>query len=138
MKLVFMLSLTVFVESLNENFFRPFDWLCLKPILCDDERNYHLNQIVRGIEGSFDMRRNVIFLLNTRNVKNFPIKLNDHQSLIDSGFDANLPTRVIIHGFLNNATSRINKILSKAYLRRHDVNVIKGKNVFNCLNNSLT
>lgn len=127
MKLFVMFSLIVFIESLNDFNFRPFDWLCMKPFLCDDKKNYHLNQIIKGIEGSFDMKQNVIFLLNSKGIKDYPIVINDRQSLIDSGFNVNLPTRVIIHGFLNNATSRINRILSKAYLRRHNVNVIKGR-----------
>lgn len=127
MKLVVIFSLIAFSKTQNELKFRPFDWLCLKPILCDDEKNYFLKRIIQRVEGSFHMRKNIIFLLNAKDVRDYAIENNNQQSLLDSGFDPNLPTRVIIHGFLNNATSRINQILSKGYLLHNNVNVIKGK-----------
>lgn len=66
------------------------------------------------------------FLLMNRNVTNRLVKLNDYSSLRWSMFDETLPTKVIIHGFLNSKKSHISTAIPDAYIRNHDVNVIKG------------
>lgn len=72
-------------------------------------------------------RNDTQFPLVNRKVSNQLIKLSDHFSLGWSMFDETLPTKVVIHGFMSSDKSQINSVVPAAYIRNHDVNVIKGE-----------
>lgn len=66
------------------------------------------------------------FLLFTKKNSNQGqvIALKNYRSLGGSNFDASKKTKVVIHGWLGESDSPINKVITSAYLRYHDVNVI--------------
>lgn len=79
-------------------------------------------------EIAFNVVQDVRFLLFTRNNPTIAQQLGfrDLTSLGNSQFDANRPTRVLIHGFQSDATHDLNVLGTAAYLRHSDVNVIVG------------
>ena len=83
----------------------------------------------------FNAERDTRFLLFSRLNPTIGQQLmfRDLTSLRNSNYDGNRPTRVIIHGFQNDDGSEVNVLLTAAFLRNSDVNVIVGK-FCNCLN----
>lgn len=74
----------------------------------------------------FNAWTDVAIRLVTRTNQNQPplhIFLNNAAQLRNSPFNRNHPTRIVIHGWLNHADSRINHMLSNAYLARGNFNV---------------
>lgn len=65
----------------------------------------------------------VSFYFHTKNDEAEKISRVDEVYKV-KGFDKTKPTRVIIHGFWNSHTSRINKAMKKVYLTHYDVNLI--------------
>lgn len=63
------------------------------------------------------------YIINTKDGESFKIPLVNGSYQIEH-FDQTKPTRVIIHGFWNSHTSRINKAMKAAYLTNFDVNLI--------------
>ena len=80
-------------------------------------------------EPFFNAQNDVRFLLFSRSnpTNGQPIIFRDLPSLQNSNYNRNLPTRVIIHGFQNDASSDVNIVLTAAFLRHSDVNVIVGE-----------
>lgn len=78
---------------------------------------------------SFNAERDTRFLLFSRTNPTVGQQLifRDLNSLRNSNYNGNLPTRVIIHGFQNDDGSEVNVLLTAAFLRNSDVNVIVGK-----------
>lgn len=78
---------------------------------------------------AFNAQRDVRFLVFTRLNPTIGQELlfRDLNSLRSTNFNGNNPTRVITHGFQNDAGSEVNVLLTAAYLRNADVNVIVGK-----------
>lgn len=78
------------------------------------------------IAPSFVAERDVRFLLFTRfnPLEGQQVIFNDLSSLQASHFNANRPTRFIIHGFQADANSEVNTVITAAYIRSYDVNVI--------------
>lgn len=74
----------------------------------------------------FHAYEDVRFLLYTRaNPTNAQeIKFRDVKSLLASNYDGHRPTRVLIHGFRGDENSDVNKLLTAAYLRNSDMNII--------------
>lgn len=77
----------------------------------------------------FNAERDVRFFLLSRLNPTIgqPLLFRDLTSLRASNYNPSLPTRVIIHGFQNDASSDVNIQLTAAFLRHSDVNVIVGK-----------
>lgn len=123
MELVIVFSLMSVIEGLNFKMSFKMDAKCFTPVLCNwDNEKFHQMEAK-----FFNPWSSTKFLLVNRNVSNRLIELNDYSSLSWSMFDRTLPTKVIIHGFLNSDESSMNKAISDAYIRNHDVNVIKGE-----------
>lgn len=80
-------------------------------------------------EPFFDALRDVRFLLFTRSnpTNGQQLVFGDFNSIRNSNFNANLPTRVIIHGFQSDSDSDVNVLLTAAFLRNGDFNVIVGE-----------
>lgn len=80
-------------------------------------------------EPFFDALRDVRFLLFTRLNPTVGQQLifGDFNSIRNSNFNVNLPTRVIIHGFQSDSDSDVNILLTAAFLRNGDFNVIVGE-----------
>ncbi|XP_046966598.1 pancreatic triacylglycerol lipase-like [Vanessa cardui] len=66
------------------------------------------------------------YLLYTRNnpVVSQTLRFNNSNSIALSQFDANNPTIVVVHGWLNDQHTELNKVITDAYLRKSNVNVI--------------
>lgn len=77
------------------------------------------------IEGRFDATADVIFLLRTQaNRDGERIILGDSGSLSSSNFNPSIPTRFVIHGWNNEASSDVNQYITNAYLDVGAFNVI--------------
>lgn len=79
-------------------------------------------------ELAFNAEADTRFLLFTRlnPVIGQQLGFRDLPSLSNSNYNANLPTRVVIHGFQSDPSSDVNILLTAAYLRHSDANVIVG------------
>lgn len=73
----------------------------------------------------FDAEKEIYFYLFTKETMTNPQKFQiaDFESAMNN-FDANKPTKIVIHGYFNNKDSPINKKIVAAYLPNYDVNVI--------------
>lgn len=106
--------------------------LCLVGISQADPLAESLVQIddnsIQQPEPFFDALRDVRFLLFTRLNPTVGQQLvfGDFNSIRNSNFNVNLPTRVIIHGFQSDSDSDVNILLTAAFLRNGDFNVIVG------------
>ncbi|KAK9712526.1 Lipase [Popillia japonica] len=58
----------------------------------------------------------------TRN--NHPVNLNLNKSLIESGFNHSIPTKIIIHGYLSNINEQVFTLPKDAYLAQDNYNII--------------
>jgi pancreatic triacylglycerol lipase len=74
----------------------------------------------------FNAERDVRFLVFTRSnpTAGQPLLFRNLVSLQSTRYNGRNPTRVIIHGFQNDASSEVNILLTAAFLRNADVNVI--------------
>lgn len=74
----------------------------------------------------FNAQRDVRFLLSTRQNRNNPQQLifGNLASVTGSHFDRNRPTRVLIHGWLEDDGSDISTLTSAELLNYYDFNVI--------------
>jgi hypothetical protein len=81
---------------------------------------------VQDISPSFEALRDTRFLVFTRFNPTVAqvVDLRDMSTVRNSNYDANRPTRVIIHGQLSDAQSDLNIVLTAAYLAAADLNVI--------------
>lgn len=81
---------------------------------------------VESIAPMFDAYRDVRILLSTRNNMGNPqqILFRDATSIQRSHFDARRPTRVLVHGWWENADSDIKVETSAELLNYYDFNVI--------------
>lgn len=79
-----------------------------------------------SISQHFEAQRDVRFLVFTHLNPSFgqQLRLNDIASVRASNYDARRPTRFIIHGFQSDSSSDVNVVITAAYLRSHDVNVV--------------
>lgn len=84
---------------------------------------------VQDIEPAFDARSDVRFLVFTRlnPLVGQVVQLGNIESLRATNYDASRPTRVIVHGFQNDASSDVNILITEAYLRSFDFNIIVGE-----------
>lgn len=73
-----------------------------------------------------DASKNVHFKLFTRrNPKNGEKLIFDASYIRSStAFNPNFLTRIIIHGWMNDHTSPVNRMIKKAYLNRNDFNIV--------------
>ncbi|EAT41285.1 AAEL007055-PA [Aedes aegypti] len=78
------------------------------------------------LERSFNAQSDIIFRLYTRKnpEKHQILKPNDTSSILNSNFNADLPTRFLIHGWNQNGESDILIELRRSYLSVEDFNVI--------------
>lgn len=85
--------------------------------------------LVEEPQPAFNAARDVRFLVFTRLNPTIGQELifRNLDSLRSTNYNGNRPTRVIIHGFQNDASSEVNILLTAAFLRNADVNVIVGK-----------
>ena len=68
---------------------------------------------------------NVYLLFTRRNpTSGQTLVINNANSILNSNFNANVPTVVIAHGWLSNQNTDINPTIRDAYLGKSDVNVI--------------
>lgn len=95
----------------------------------DQTNSVEVEQLTPVPEPAFNAQRDVRFLLFSRLNPTVGQQLvfRDVNTLRSSNYNVNLPTRVIIHGFQNDATSDVNILLTAAFLRSSDVNVVVGE-----------
>lgn len=82
--------------------------------------------LLTGQDPLFNASRDVFFMLYTnqnRTGQNVSVS-----NIGSSSFNSSNPTRVVIHGFLNNYLSPMNLEITKAYLSQGDFNVVSEKN----------
>lgn len=84
---------------------------------------------VQEIQPSFNARTDVRFLVFTQanRLVGQQVTLGNIGTLRSTNYDGSKPTRVIIHGFQNDASSEVNTLITEAYLRSFDFNVVVGK-----------
>lgn len=106
----------------------------------DNEGRMHLvdlNPVEVVIEPLFNADNDVFFLLFTRRNPLVGQRIGfDAAAIGATNFNRNQETRFIIHGYNNNNLSPVNTMITEAYLRRSDVNVIvvdwgRGANTIN-------
>lgn len=120
MNLIVCLSFISLVDSQQRFIDFSKGLLCFKPTSCKTKLSKKLFP--------FNPQRDVHFTLVDKNLRDHEIKMNNQRSLSASGFDVNKPTKLLIHGFVQNEF--INFLFDsapKVYKRYHDVNVIKGE-----------
>lgn len=85
-----------------------------------------LDSSSESISQHFEAHRDVRFLVFTRFNPSIgqQVWLNDIASVQTSNYDAERPTRFIIHGYQSDSSSDVNIIITAAYLRSYDVNVV--------------
>ncbi|XP_050081040.1 pancreatic lipase-related protein 2-like [Anopheles maculipalpis] len=89
------------------------------------EELQHLRELERGKR--FDAEASTRFMLWTQNSTaeaQEELKFNDLAALRNSSFDPRNPTRILIHGWLNDYTSSAVRGLSSAYVAKGAYNVI--------------
>lgn len=81
---------------------------------------------VEEISPKFDAFRDTRFLVFTRFNPTIGqvVSVSDMATVRASNWDANRPTRMIIHGQLSDAQSELNIVLTAAFLSSADVNVV--------------
>ncbi|XP_055599096.1 phospholipase A1 1-like [Uranotaenia lowii] len=85
----------------------------------------HLYPIKDFRSARFFFSRKTRFLLYTKGHSRRQIlRRKDPESIRRSRFDKNNPTKIIIHGFRENAKAEINKLLRDAYFSKGEYNVI--------------
>lgn len=132
MKLALIIGFIVFVSSdENKDFIDDIEEAiedgCFTPFLCKDSVIEKESKHLPIKDEDFDARSETEFVLQKKDSKSHTITLGDVTSLLESGFDKNKPTKLIIHGYLNSVDSYINEVISLAYNQNHDVNVIQGE-----------
>jgi hypothetical protein len=92
---------------------------------CYDEESFD-GTFDEPITRQFEAHRDMRFLVFTRFNPTIgqQVELNDIASVRTSNFDSKRQTRFIIHGFQSNASSEVNTVITAAYLRNDDFNVI--------------
>lgn len=75
---------------------------------------------------AFDALRDTRFLIFTRFNPTIPQigDIHNMDSVRNSNWNAVRPTRVLVHGQLSDGTSEVITVLTEAYLRNYDVNVL--------------
>lgn len=115
MKLIVCLTFFSAVEST----LRDVGVFCFKPTKCLQSGTDKL--------AYFKARKDVDFVLESKKGKNHLIKLHNQDSLKKSGFDHNKPTRIIIHGFLQDIDSPMYNEIPSKYAKHYNMNAIKSK-----------
>lgn len=84
-----------------------------------------LEQQAEAVEPAFFPDTDVFFLVFTRlnPTVGQRINFNDVQSVLNSNFNANHPTRFTIHGWLGDAPSQTNQAIRDQYLIHGEYNV---------------
>ncbi|XP_026331318.1 hepatic triacylglycerol lipase-like [Hyposmocoma kahamanoa] len=97
----------------------------------DDEGNMHLVDLeaepdMAAIEEHTRNPNNNVYLLYTRRNQIFSqtLVMNDENSIINSNFNPNDPTIVIVHGWISSRESEPNPTVRSAFLSTSEVNVI--------------
>lgn len=80
----------------------------------------------QDIAPNFEAIRDTRFLVFTRFNPTIPqiVDIRDMTTVRNSNYDANRPTRLIIHGQLSDGQSELNVVLTAAYLAAADLNVV--------------
>ncbi|CAO1426220.1 unnamed protein product [Diamesa serratosioi] len=140
------ISLLLFVSvtyavPLSESFVAPREEVQHKwSLVPDNEGRLHLvdlNPIDVVVEPLFNADRDVFFLLFTRRNPLVGQRIGfDAAAIGNTNFNRNQNTRIIIHGFNNDAGSEVNTMITAAHLQRSDANVIvvdwsRGANTIN-------
>lgn len=87
--------------------------------------NPNLNRSKKDDKMEEDLKRVSIFLYTARNpLKSQELLADDKDTLRNSNFKAEIPTKIIIHGYQNNGKSLVCLRLRDAYLAIYDYNVI--------------
>lgn len=83
-------------------------------------------EVILNSRFGFNPATETYFYLFTKKNPVDPVKLEleDFDTVLKSNFDADKPTKVIIHGYFNNRFSPVNTEITAAYLANYDVNVI--------------
>jgi Lipase len=99
--------------------------LCFAGSFCCDEESFD-GTFDEPITRQFEARRDMRFLVFTRFNPTIgqQVELNDIASVHNSNYNSKRQTRFIIHGFQSNASSEVNTVITAAYLRNDDFNVI--------------
>lgn len=78
--------------------------------------------LLTGVDPRFNASRDMFFVLYTnKNPKGENVSVSN---IASSSFNSANPTRVVIHGYLNNYKSPMNVAITKAYLAVGDFNVV--------------
>lgn len=94
--------------------------------LLEENQNVVDDKVEQDVMPFFNAVNDVRFLVFTRFNPTIgqEFRFRDLESLRLTNFDVNRPTRVLIHGFQSDATADVNILLTVAYLRSYDVNII--------------
>lgn len=93
----------------------------------------NISLFITAIDDSFDAERDVEFLLYTRTNPTDGQRLYRNTSSFDSSlFESSLPTRFMIHGWLNDFTFPVNTEIRDAYLKNGDFNYVSDWIQSNC------
>lgn len=129
MKIIFFVAVLIATSEafLVENTYLPEK-------LSVDDKFYYNPEPEPVPEIAFNAEKDVRFLLFTRSNPTGGQRLDFRElnSLRNSNYNATFPTCVLIHGFQSDEKSDINILVTAAYLRHSENNVIVGK--FNVLN----
>jgi pancreatic triacylglycerol lipase len=97
-------------------------------VVPDSEGFMHLvdlRSVEDSIEPSYVPETDLVFLLFTRQNPTMGqvIRFNDPQSIENSNFNPNHPTRLTIHGWNGSPRASVNILVTAAFLRAGDFNV---------------
>ncbi|EDS34114.1 hepatic triacylglycerol lipase [Culex quinquefasciatus] len=110
----------------------PFTWDRNKFMLLPNKQGklelFDRNRVyqIRLESRSYDAAQDVHFLFFSRTNGGKPVKFTIDQvgDLPSHGFRKQLPTKILIHGWMGNSESDVVEPLARAYLEKGDVNVI--------------
>ncbi|XP_058833878.1 pancreatic lipase-related protein 2-like [Topomyia yanbarensis] len=89
-------------------------------------RNPNAVELLPNPDPHFNPEKDIRFLLYTRSTGDIPERIanNDYDSVMSSRFNADHPTRIIIHGWGGSQNSAINRVIRTELLNVGEFNVI--------------
>ncbi|GAB0095681.1 hypothetical protein DMENIID0001_110900 [Sergentomyia squamirostris] len=123
LSVILLLFIGVHSIPVNTEPFESHEWA----IVPDGDGSFHLEDLKEAQLSTdykdFQASRDVVFRLYTYSTLNQIVRLGDASSLAASNFNPNHPTRFIVHGWISDSDSEVNKLIQSAYHTRGDFNV---------------
>ncbi|KAK3089709.1 hypothetical protein FSP39_005811 [Pinctada imbricata] len=105
-------------------FFLHTSKVCYKDLGCFANDNPYSNSFGALPSSPDDMQIKMNLYTRDNIVEPTLILYNETSSILDSHYDGNKPTKIVIHGYMSDATEDWVLNISNLYLKREDVNVI--------------